>query len=362
MNAPGPTMIASWNAIPAVARAAELSASGVAMLDALVAGVGVVEDDPDEMSVGFGGLPNEDGVVELDAAVMHGPTHRGAAVAGLRGVRRAAAVALEVMRRTDHSLLVGQGAQDFARALGFQDEDLLTPRSRAAWLAWKASLSDRDAWISPDQAASGFGQAMWAGSTSAGAAADGPPGGPPTTGKPPAPPAGDVHAPGDSRLQSPGIPFTFGTIHVSALDAAGDLHSCTSTSGLSYKIAGRAGDSPIIGAGLYTDNDVGSAGSTGRGEAVMQVCGSHAVVLGMESGLSPTEACLKVLRRIADRTREKRLLDAKGRPNFNVTLYAIRKDGVTGAASMHEGYEHVVFSNGGAGTRPCEFLFAKRPD
>lgn len=359
MAAAGPTMIASWNGIPAVVRAAELVSSGVGMLEALVAGVGVVEDDPEEMSVGYGGLPNEDGEVELDAAVMHGPTHRGSAVAGLRGVRRAAAVALEVMRRTDHSLLVGDGARAFALALGFKSEDLLTPRSRAAWLAWKAALSDRDAWISPDQAGGGFGQAMWAGSTVPGARADLPPGGSPDAGVSSTPATDDVPAPGDSRLQAPGIPFTFGTIHVSALDGAGDLHACTSTSGLSYKIAGRAGDSPIIGAGLYTDNAVGSAGSTGRGEAVMQVCGSHAVVAAMEAGLTPGEACLNVLRRIADRTREKRLLDGKGRPNFNVTFYAIRKDGATGSASMHEGYEHVVFSDGRARPQPCGFLFEK---
>ncbi|GMV24204.1 MAG: asparaginase [Phycisphaerae bacterium] len=341
-------MISSWNGVPAALRAGEVIAGGGGMLEALVRGIGVVEDDPEEMSVGYGGLPNEDGAVELDAAVMDGPMHRGAAVAGLRGVRSAAAVALEVLRRTDHSLLVGEGARRFALALGFKDEDLLTPRSRKAWLDWKASLSDRDAWISPDQATSGFGRALWAGAADPGTSPD----------SPDSPHA--VPPPGQSRAAAPNVPFTFGTIHVSGLDANSDLFACTSTSGLSYKIAGRAGDSPIIGAGLYCDNAVGSAGATGRGESVMQVCGSHAVVAAMEAGRSPTDACLFVLKKIADRTREKRLIDEHGRPNFNVTLYALRKDGETGSASMHEGYEHVVARGSAVETRPCAFLFEKR--
>lgn len=319
------------------------------MLDAIVEGISLVEDDPEEMSVGYGGLPNEDGQVELDAAVMHGPMHRGAAVAGLRGVRHVSAVALEVFRRTEHSMLVGEGARKFALALGFRDEELLTPRARKAWLDWKAMLSDRDAWVSPTQSVSGFGQALWAGSTGPDAHADRAPG------------ASDARtpAPVDSRGQAPHVPFTYGTIHVSGVDAAGDLYSCTSTSGLSYKIAGRAGDSPILGAGLYTDNAVGSAGATGRGESVMQVCGSYAVVGAMESGLSPTDACLKVLKQISDRTRAPRLLDEQGHPNFNVTLYAVRKDGVVGSASMHEGYEYVVYEGGKAQRRACTWLYPR---
>lgn len=355
MNARGPVLVSSWNGIPAVDRAAHLSANGGNLLEAIVEGISLVEDDPEEMSVGYGGLPNEDGEVELDAAVMHGPRHRGAAVAGLRRVRHAAAVALEVMRRTDHSLLVGEGARKFALALGFRDEDLLTPRARKAWLDWKASLSDRDGWLAENQVTGGFGQALWAGSTAPGSQADAKP--QPSPQVPPTPTA--VPSPGDSRLQAPGVPFTFGTIHVSGIDGNGDLYSCTSTSGLSYKISGRAGDTPILGAGLYTDNAVGSAGATGRGEAVMQVCGAHSVVLAMESGLSPTDACLGVLKRIADRTREQRLLDRAGRPNFNVTLYALRKDGQTGSASMHEGYQHVVHARGVSESRACAFLFAK---
>lgn len=333
-NAPRfPVMIGSWNAIPAIARATDLVRAGSPLLDSIVDGITLVEDDPDEMSVGFGGLPNEDCVVELDAAVMHGPSHRSGAVAGLRGVRHAARVALEVMRRTDHSLLVGQGALAFARLLGFREEDLLTDKARKAWLDWKASLSDRDAWIAPDQAASSFGTARSAGRT-----------GP------------DMLAPG---APAPQTPFTYGTIHVSGLDASGTLASCTSTSGLSYKIAGRVGDSPVVGAGLYTDNAVGSAGATGRGESVLQVCGSHTIVARMEAGDSPTDACLFTLKKIADRTRAAHLRDTLGRPTFNVTLYALRKDGAFGAASMHEGYQFAVLDGGGARAEPAAFLYPK---
>jgi N4-(beta-N-acetylglucosaminyl)-L-asparaginase len=153
--------------------------------------------------------------------------------------------------------------------------------------------------------------------------------------------------------------FTWGTIHVSGLDTSGDLFSCTSTSGLSYKIAGRVGDSPLVGAGLYTDNAAGSVGCTGRGEATLHNCSAYLVVELMAQGRTPEEACLEALRRIADRTRQPRLLDESGRPAFNVTLYAVRKDGLTGSASMHQGYEHVVHVGGRTETRPCAFLFAK---
>jgi len=336
-----PVLIASWNGGPATRRAVELARAGRPMLDAIVEGVSLVEDDPEELSVGFGGLPNEDGVVELDAAVMDGPAHRSGAVAALRGVRHAAKVALEVMRRTDHSLLVGEGAVKFARVLGFPEEDLVTPGSREAYLLWKSELSEKDAWVSRQDSASEFGVARWAGLAGGGPGA----------------------APGPQKAGqrdiAPKVPFTYGTIHVSGLDSDGDLWSVTSTSGLSYKLAGRAGDTPIVGAGLYTDNAVGSAGATGRGEAVMQVCGAHSVVQFMDAGLSPVDACLKVLKKIADRTREARLLDEKGRPRFNVTLYALRKDGVTGCASMHEGYEHVEQRGDGCRVAGNAFLFAK---
>lgn len=336
-----PVFVGSWNAGPAIMHAAAQFQRGVPLLDAIARGIGLVEDDPEEMSVGFGGLPNEEGVVELDAAVMDGPRHKAGAVAGLRGVRHAARVALEVLRRTDHTLLVGEGALRFARQVGYPEEDLLTTKARDAWLAWKAGLSTRDAWLSPDETASEFGRSRWAGHR------DNPtPGGPPATPRP-----------GESG-GSPSVPFTFGTVHLSGLDTNGDLFACTSTSGLSYKIPGRAGDSPVVGAGLYVENDVGSAGCTGRGEAALQSAAAFHTVLGMERGLSPVEAALETLRRIARNTREPRLLDAKGRPGFNVTVYALRKDGQVGAASMHPGYTYMKGVGGQPALEPCAVLFA----
>ncbi|MCC6677348.1 MAG: N(4)-(beta-N-acetylglucosaminyl)-L-asparaginase [Phycisphaerales bacterium] len=337
-----PILICSWNGLAATARAAQGIAEGAELLPAIVDGIQLIEDDPEEMSVGYGGLPNEDGEVELDAAVMDGPSHRAGAVAGVRGFRHVSALALEVLRRTDHALLVGEGATKFARALGFKQEDLLTPKARAAWLAWKANLSPKDAWLGDQEQTSDFGKALWAGAI------------------------GDQHTPPltpepvkRAKPNGERIPHTTGTIHMSGLDARGNLAAVTSTSGLSYKIAGRVGDSPIVGAGLYCDNDIGSAGSTGRGEAVLQCCGASSVVNFMESGLHPQEACLKVLKKIADRTREKRLLNANGHPAFNVTLYALRKDGLTGCASMHEGYTHIVYDGRENKVLPNAFLFAK---
>ncbi len=327
-----PIMVGSWNAGPATARAVSLFAAGAPMLDALVGGVALIEDDPAEMSVGYGGLPNEEGVVELDAAVMDGPRHKAGAVAGLKGVRHAAAVALNVLRRTDHALLVGEGALKFARQCGFKEEDLLTEQAREAWLRWKATLSLRDGWIGPDDAATDFGHARWAGHH-----ANPTPGGPGGPGG-----EADQTGPGGAGGQ-PTAPFTYGTVHVSALtEPGGDLFSCTSTSGLSYKIPGRAGDTPMIGAGLYTDNRAGSAGCTGRGEATMHNAASYHAVLLMEQGRAPTEAALEALRRVASRTLEPRLLSAPGRPSFNVTLYALRKDGEVGAASILPGYTYVT--------------------
>lgn len=347
----GPVLISSWNGLPAINLAARLLAQGADPLESIVAGIQVVEDDPEELSVGYGGLPNEDGEVELDAALMHGPLHRSGAVAGVRRIRHVARLALEVLRRTDHSLLVGEGACKFARALGFPEENLLTEKSRRAWLDWKASLSPRDGWLGPDELAgtghSDFGKARWAGSTD------------PNSNT--AVPSSTRPGPNDSRT-APKVPHTYGTIHTSLLTApGGDLFGCTSTSGLSYKIAGRVGDSGVVGAGVYTDNATGSAGATGRGESVLQSCGAFAIVQAMESGRTPTEACLCVLKRIADRTREKRLLDSQGRPAFNITMYAVRKDGLFGSASMHEGYEFAVHSGGESRIEKAAFLFKSTP-
>lgn len=344
-----PILISSWNGAPATRLASLLNKRGMPLLDAIVQGVSFVEDDPTELSVGYGGLPNEDGEVELDAAVMDGPMHKAGAVAGLKHVRHAAAVALQVLRRTDHAMLAGEGALKFALACGFAKESLLTHESRRAWLAWKAELSQRDGWISPDEQQSEFGDASWAGHY-----ANPTPGGPPEKHK-------QTHG-DDSPMKTgkaPTAPFTYGTIHVSGLDQHNNLYSCTSTSALSYKIAGRIGDSPVIGAGIYTDNSVGSAGATGRGESTLHNCAAYEVVRLLEAGREPLSAAKEALSRLAARTRERRLLKAPGVPNFNVTIYALRKDGVFGAASLHEGYEFVVQRGETTSVERAAFLFSK---
>jgi len=328
-----PVLIASWNGQPALDHAVLLAASGVPLLDAIVAGVALVEDDPEEMTVGYGGLPNEEGEVELDAAVMDGPLHKAGAVGALRAVRHAAAVALQVLRRTDHAFLVGEGAGRFARQVGFPTEDLLTLKAREAWLQWKASLSTRDAWLGPNEASSDFGRAKDAGV------------GFPTVGM--------QHA----GVSGASVPRTWGTIHVSGLDDTGNLFGCTSTSGLSYKIPGRVGDTPIVGAGLFVDNAFGSAGATGRGESSMHNCVGYETVRGMEAGMTATEAALAALKRLAARTKERRMLDADGRPDFNVTAYALRKDGQVGAASVRAGYVAVVHEYATTRTIACRPVF-----
>ncbi|MBX3395107.1 MAG: N(4)-(beta-N-acetylglucosaminyl)-L-asparaginase [Phycisphaerae bacterium] len=292
--------------------------SGGDPLDAVIAGVNIVEDDPDDTSVGLGGLPNEDGVVELDSSVMHGPTRKAGAVAALRGIRNPSKVAKLVMTRTDHVLIVGEGALRFARAHGFKEEDLLTEESRREWLKWRESHSDNDDWLSPES------------DTQTGS-----------------------HAVGRRRWR-----HTYGTINCCAVNSNGDIAGVTTTSGLSYKIPGRVGDSPIIGAGLYVDNDVGAAGSTGRGEANLQNCSSFLVVELMRSGKSPGEACMEVMKRIADRT-EPRLRGKQGRPAFNLRLYAVAKDGSYGSASMWSGprAQFAVNDEKGARVEPCAFLF-----
>ena len=306
-----PVAVSSANGIPAVTEAARLIRLGSAPVDAVVAGVTIVENDPQDMSVGYGGLPNEHGVVQLDASVMDGPNHKAGAVGALENIRNPARVALEVLRRTDHVLLVGAGALEFAKAVGFQEENLLTDRARKAWLKWKANLNPRDDLLDDDQRVK----------------------------------------------RGSDIPFTDGTVHVSAVDTNGDLGSCTTTSGLSYKLNGRVGDSPIVGAGMFCDNEVGAAGSTGRGESVIQSAGAFQVVRNMADGMEPTEACLRVLKWIADHSKRPDLLDPRGEPRFQVTMYALRKDGVYGAACMRKGKSFVVHDGTAARKEQCPYLY-----
>jgi N4-(beta-N-acetylglucosaminyl)-L-asparaginase len=338
-----PIAIASANGLAATTRAYEMLSAGADPLDAAVEGVRIVEDDPDDMTVGLGGLPNEEGVVELDASVMHGPMHRAGAVASLRNIKNPAAVAREVARRTDHVLLVGEGALKFAKRMGFQEENLLTDKARDAWLKWRSTLNRDDDWLEEDE----FDL--------------------------PAPlPSGERSMLEEHRVRGQhamrggphidwrnGVPYTTGTIHLSALDANNNLAGCTTTSGLSWKLPGRVGDSPIIGAGLYTDNDAGSAGATGRGEAVIQICGARTIVMRMAMGDHPTDACLFAAKMIADKTKMKRLLDSKGRPNFDVRLYALRKDGAFGSASLWSGADFAVSEGGRHRIEPAAFLFER---
>jgi N4-(beta-N-acetylglucosaminyl)-L-asparaginase len=282
--APGPVAIASANGLRAVARAREMIGEGADALDAVIAGVNIVEADPNDMTVGYGGLPNEDGVVELDAAVMHGPTHRGGAVAALQNIKNPSRVARMVMERTDHVLLVGEGALRFARAHGFPEENLLTEQARVRWLEWKEKLSPKDDWLPP-------------------------------------------HTENDEGVGDLFEPFfrSTGTIHCSAIDTKGNISCVTTTSGLAFKIAGRVGDSPILGAGLWVDNEVGAAGSTGRGEANLVNLSSVMIVEWMRQGKNPEEACLEACRRVVNHNKMRRLKNADGRPSFDVRFYALNK-------------------------------------
>lgn len=314
-----PVVVSSANGLRATAKAAEMMAAGADTLDAVVAGVNIVESDPNDMTVGYGGLPNEDGVVELDSCLMHGPTCRAGAVAALRNIKTPSRVAKLVMERTDHVMIVGEGALRFARAHGFEEVNLLTDQARQAWLRWKESLSDQDDWLTPVE---GLGQRH------------------------------------SSRAE---IPFTYGTITCLGLNQQAELSGVTTTSGLSYKIPGRVGDSPIIGAGLYVDNAVGAAGSTGRGEAVIKICGTHTVIEAMRHGLSPEEACLQALQRIVDTTTEARLKREDGKPNFDVKFYALSKDGRHAGAAIWSGAQYSVFTNGQNRHEACAYLYKRTP-
>jgi N4-(beta-N-acetylglucosaminyl)-L-asparaginase len=329
-----PVSVASGNGQAAVSRAIEVLHAGGDTLEAVVRGVNIVEEDPADMSVGYGGLPNELGVVQLDASVMHGRTRGAGSVASLEGVRKPSLVAVAVMRYTDHVMLVGDGARQFARAMGFDaDEVLLTDAARTRWLELRAGLSPDDDWLTPDES----GEPIRGVTREPGEALPGAVEG--------------AHGAADGRSdRGPAASWDgvrpMGTIHCSAVDRSGDMSGVTTTSGLFYKLAGRVGDSPIIGAGLYTDNDVGSAGATGRGEAVIKTCGSHAVVESMRAGASPTDACLEACRRIVRWTVERRLLDERGRPNFNVEFYAVNKRGEYGSASLWSGGRYAVSIDG----------------
>jgi N4-(beta-N-acetylglucosaminyl)-L-asparaginase len=286
-----PLVIASGN-LKTVEIAMDMIKKGHDPLDAAIAGVAIVEADPNDHSVGLGGTPNEEGVVELDASVMHGPTHGGAGVAGLRNIMHPAAVARAIMKKTRHVLLVGDNALKFAKEQGFPEVDLTTEETRKAWIAWKESrLRDNRFAV----------------------------------------PLAQLDPVVRDLVQRP----VHGTIHCSAIDTHGDMGCVTTTSGLGYKVPGRVGDSPILGAGIYLDQTVGSCGSVGLGEVNLLNCASYLVVENLRRGMNPKDALVATCKRVVETsTRDPRFRDDRGRPTFNVNFYCLTKDGKYAAANI----------------------------
>ncbi len=319
-SSPKPVVISSANgnrftnggALTCVAQAFALMEQGGDLLDALIAGVNIVELDPTDDSVGYGGLPNAEGVVQLDSCCMHGPRRRAGGVACLEGVRTPSKLARAVMDHTDHHLLVGKGAQDFAHQMGFTIEaDLNTEHSRKLWLEWKRR-TDPEHWLDPEQRRSaGFHAGL--------------------------------------QMVREGLidpEHFYGTINCNGVNAKGDVCGVTTTSGLAWKIPGRTGDSPILGAGLYVDGEVGAAGSTGRGEANLYGLSSFLIVELLRRGMKPKDAGMEALRRVKANTVEKRLLNARGLPNFNVSFYILNAQGDTAGVSLYESKYALCDANG----------------
>jgi N4-(beta-N-acetylglucosaminyl)-L-asparaginase len=302
-QSPRPVIISAANGIHWLDGGMEILRKGGDTLDAVLAVVTKVEDDPNDDSVGYGGLPNEEGEVELDASVMHGPTRRAGAVASIRNIKNPSLVARQVMERTNHLFIVGEGAKRFAVDEGFEPMNLLTERSRLAWLAWRASKLEnwRPGLDSPEWKEK---IAMLLDT--------------------PEKLAWREHI--EHVVQYPPT----GTINCLAVNEKGDVSGTTTTSGLAWKIAGRVGDSPVIGAGLCVDNDVGGAGSTGRGEENIKISGGHTIVEMMRKGMSPTDACLEALQRVA----RNYSLDKSRLKRFHLLFYALNKDGAHGSASL----------------------------
>src|SRR5438046_5027642 len=282
-----PVALSSANGLRAAQKAFDMVMQGADTLDAVIEGVKIQELDPNDDSVGYGGLPNAAGVVQLDASCMHGPTKRAGAVGALEGIKTPSEVAKLVLKYTNHIFLVGEGAKRFALQYGFKDEDLLTEHSREVWLRWRANLSPDDDYLDVPE--------------------------------------------GEHMSVRP-----TGTINCDAVTPQGDISSVTTTSGLAFKIPGRVGDSPIIGAGEYADNEIGAAGSTGRGESNIKACGGFLTVEFMRRGMKPTDAGLETLKRVVQLT-ETRLLGPEGKQKISLKFCAVHKPGAFWAASLHTG-------------------------
>ena len=348
----------------AVERAFRGIVDGADVLDALIAGVNIPELDPTETGIGYGGLPNADGVVQLDACCMHGPKKQAGGVAGLEGVRTPSLVAKAVMEYTDHHLLVGAGAREFARMMGFEiEDDLNTDRSRALWLEWKRRI---DPGHFPDPRRGrpgGTGGGADAGSRDATDASG-------------AEELASVRAALEARRQAgyrAGLDMVreglidensfWGTINCDGIGPSGDICGVTTTSGLSWKIPGRAGDSPILGAGLYVDGEVGAAGSTGRGEANLFNLCSFLIVEKMREGMHPLDAGMAALERIRANTVEERLLNSRGEPAFNVRFFVLNKKAEYAGVAMYASGEgaYAVCDENGAREMPLEGLLEGSP-
>lgn len=329
-----PVVVASANGnryknggpVTCVEKAFQMITTGGDVLDAVIAGVNIVELDPEDSSVGYGGLPNADGIVQLDCSCMHGPKKRAGAVAALEGVRTPSLVAKAVLELTDHHLIVGRDAQTFARRLGFTiEDDLNTEHSRRLWLEWKRR-TDPDHYLDPAKRAEAGLQAALA------MAAEG--------------------------LIDPD--HLYGTINCNGVSPKGEICGVTTTSGLAWKIPGRVGDSPILGAGLYVDGDVGAAGSTGRGEANLYGLCSFLIVEEMRRGRHPKDAGMEALSRIKANTIEKRLLNARGLPAFNVSFYIVNARGEYAGVSLYEA-SFAVCTEAGPQTLRTTALLEGRP-
>src|SRR4051794_10231394 len=312
--------------VTCVQKAFTMMTQGSDVLDALIAGVNILELDPEEDSVGYGGLPNAEGVVQLDSCCMHGPRKRAGGVASLEGVRTPSLVARAVMENTDHHLLVGKGAQEFARGFGFKiEDDLNTERSRRLWLEWKRR-TDPSHYLDPkDRAEAGFRAGV--------------------------------------QMAREGLidpEHLWGTINCDGINAKGEICGVTTTSGLAWKIPGRVGDSPILGAGLYVDGEVGAAGSTGRGEANLYNLSSFLIVEALRRGAHPKDAGMDAMKRIKANTVEKRLQRADGNPNFNINFYILNAQGEYAGLAMYneDNVSYAVCTDNGAQTIPCDPLLA----
>jgi N4-(beta-N-acetylglucosaminyl)-L-asparaginase len=307
-----------------VEKAFGMIVKGSDVLDALIAGVNICELDPKDTSVGYGGLPNAEGVVQLDASVMHGPKKRAGAVGGLEGIRTPSNVARAVMDQTDHHLLIGSDAQRFARGLGFTIEpDLNTEESRKSWLEWKRR-TDPSHYLDPDKREAFRRQV-------------------------------ELEMIAEGWVDENHF---YGTINCDGISPKGEICGVTTTSGLAWKIPGRLGDSPILGAGLYVDGAIGAAGSTGRGEANLFNCSSFLIIESLRRGMHPKDAGMEALKRIKDNTVEKRLLNGKGNPKFNVNFYILNAKGEYAGVAFYGGEKarYAVCTEKGGELAPIEAL------